>query len=58
MPVKVPVDQRLLADCTAKYLYPSADKLTVENAIDRLHATEDALALCNNQIQLIKDAQK
>lgn len=58
VPVKVPVDQRLLADCTPKYLYPQTDKLTVEQALDRLNATEAALAMCANQIELIKAAQK
>lgn len=56
--MKVPVDQRLLTDCTPKFLYPQTDKLTVEQVTERLHAVEDALAICENQIQLIKEAQK
>jgi hypothetical protein len=58
VPVKVPIDPRLLADCAAHYLFPQTDKLTVGQAADRLHATEDALALCANQIQLIKETQR
>lgn len=58
VPVVVPIDQRLLLACKARYSFPDADRLTVEAAADRLTAAEGALAICNNQIELIRAAQK
>lgn len=62
MPVEVPVPvlvrfpPELTRDCDPRYRYP-ADDLTVEAAIDRLEAVEIALAICRNQLELIRAAE-
>lgn len=58
VPVRVPIDAKLLAECQPRYLYPQTDKLTVEQVVDRLEAAEAANAICNNQMELIRAAQK
>lgn len=60
--VKVPVpvleklDSKLLVECVARYQY-SPFHLSVRAMRERLEAVEDALAMCANQIELIRAAQ-
>ena len=50
------MDEALLTPCFARGSY-SADKLMIGEMEDRLNAVEDALAICANQIELIRATQ-
>jgi hypothetical protein len=55
VPVLKPLPAELTKDCAPRYLYADND-LTVEAVIDRLTAVEIALAICRNQLELIRAA--
>jgi len=57
VPVVQKVDDRLTADCEPRTDVPYAGALTVKDVLDRLAATEDALATCRNQVAEIRAAQ-
>lgn len=61
VPVPVPVvqkvDERLTRDCEPKTDVPYAGALTVGDVLARLAATEDALAICRNQVAEIRGAK-
>lgn len=52
VPVLVPIPPEYLSPCYVHYLYPKVG-LPVRSLIERLAATEDALAVCSNQIENI-----
>ncbi len=52
-PVIQKVPSALTKDCQPRYLYPETD-ITVQAVLDRLEAVEIALAICRNQLELIK----
>lgn len=56
VPVVEKIDPSLTKDCDPKYRYP-AESMKVRHIKDRLEATEDALAICRNQLELIRAAQ-
>lgn len=58
IPVKVveKLDPKLIADCDPKQIYP-ATKLKFKDMKKRLDAVEDALAICRNQLELLRAAQ-
>lgn len=57
VPVVVPLKPELLRDCEPRYQYPAAD-LNVGAIVDRLESAEVALAICRNQIAVIRESQK
>lgn len=57
VPVVVALSPDLLRDCEPRYQYP-ASSLNVGAIVDRLDSAEVALAICRNQIALIREAQK
>lgn len=57
VPVEKAIDKDLLKPCVVQYQYPQTDKLIIDEALERLHAAEDALALCANQIEVIQAKQ-
>lgn len=56
VPVVKPLPAELIRDCAPRYLYP-ADDLTVRAIVDRLEAVEIAIAICRNQLELIRAEQ-
>lgn len=56
IPVVKPLPAEILRDCDPRYRYAS-DDMTVEAVIDRLEAVEVALAICRNQMELVRAAQ-
>lgn len=57
MPVVRPLPQELLRPCVPRYMYPDGD-LSIAAVIDRLEAVEMALAVCANQIEVIRSMQE
>lgn len=57
VPVIVPLDARLTRDCVAQYQYKDPTKLPIGELIYRLNDVEDALAICNSDKALIREAQ-
>lgn len=55
-PVVEKIDQALTKDCEPHYRYPKAS-LKIRDIKDRLAATEDALAICRNQLENIRAVQ-
>lgn len=55
-PVVEKIDPRLVKDCEPRYLYP-AGSMSIAAITDRAAAVEDALAICRNQLELIRAAQ-
>lgn len=55
VPILKPLPQELTKDCVPRYLYPA--DITIEAVLDRLEATEIALAICRNQLELIRAGQ-
>lgn len=62
VPVEIPVPvlkalpAEITKDCPPRYVYPAGD-LTIEALIDRALALEIALAICRNQLEIIRAAQ-
>lgn len=56
VPTVKPLPPELVKDCEPKYLYPVGD-ITIEGLLDRLEAVEIALAICRNQMELVRAAQ-
>lgn len=56
VPVVKKVDASLLKPCEVRYRY-RPDGMPVRDIWERLGAVEDALAICANQIELIRAAQ-
>lgn len=56
VPVVKPLPAELTRDCAPRYLYPAGD-LTVRAIVDRLEAVEIAIAICRNQLELIRAEQ-
>ncbi len=56
VPVVEKIDPSLTKDCEPKYRYP-ASSLKIRDIKDRLAATEDALAICRNQLENIRAGQ-
>lgn len=57
VPVFKSVPADLLTPCTARTAVPPTGPLTVAATLERLDAVEIALAMCANQIELIRDKQ-
>jgi hypothetical protein len=57
VPVLRPLPESLTRDCAPRTQIPYAGAVTVEDALERLAATEDALALCWGQITAIRAMQ-
>ena len=57
VPVVRPLPARLTADCEPRVRVPADGPLTVAAVLDRLAATEDALAVCRNQLGELRGAQ-
>lgn len=55
-PVVEKIDPALIKDCEPRYRYPVAS-MKVQHLKDRLEAAEDALAICRNQLELIRSGQ-
>jgi hypothetical protein len=59
VPVEIPVPvlrefpAEITADCVPRYLYPVGE-MTVGAVLDRLEAVEIALAVCRNQLEVIR----
>jgi hypothetical protein len=56
-PVLVALDSELTRDCEPRTGVPASGKLPIGDVLERLAAVEDALALCRNQLTLIRTAQ-
>lgn len=56
VPVVEKIDQSLTKDCEPKYRYPR-ESMKIKHMKDRAEAAEDALAICRNQLELIRAAQ-
>lgn len=58
MPVPVirPLPADITKDCEPRYTYPQ-DDITVESLADRAEALEIALAICRNQLEVIRALQ-
>lgn len=54
VPVIQPVPAELLKPCAPRTDVPYAGSLTIAQVLDRHAAVEDALAMCWNQIELIR----
>lgn len=57
VPVVQQVDPRLTADCEPKTDIPQTGKLTTKDAMERLAAVEDALAICRNDKARLRESQ-
>lgn len=55
VPVRVPVDPRLTADCAPRFDVPGAGPLTLFDVLSRLAAAEEALQQCRNQLNEIRN---
>lgn len=55
-PVYVPVPENLLKLCEPRYLYPQ-DSMPVAALEDKIEALEVAIAMCNNDKELIRSKQ-
>ena len=54
VPVRAPLDPRLLADCNPTVPLPETGPLTVGHALDRLAAVENAIFLCRTQLEKLR----
>lgn len=57
VPVVKPLPDRLVRDCAPRTGVPATGALTVGDALERLAAVEDAIAICRNQLGEIRAAQ-
>jgi hypothetical protein len=55
-PVVTHLPAVMTKDCAPQYRYP-ADDVTIAAVLDRLEAVEIALAICRNQLEVIRAAQ-
>lgn len=58
LPVPAKLDPMLTADCAPETVLPPSGSLPVSDALDRLAAVEDALALCRKQLAEIRSTQE
>ena len=58
VPVPLPIDPRLTADCTPVTDVPIEGALTIRDALERLEAVEFALDLCRHDKAEIRKAQE
>lgn len=56
VPVVEKIDQSLIKDCVPRYRYPP-ESMKIEHIKDRVEAVEDALAICRNQLELVRACQ-
>lgn len=56
VPVVEKIEESLTKDCEPKYRYP-VESMKVRHLKDRAEAAEDALAICRNQLELIRSGQ-
>jgi hypothetical protein len=56
VPVLKALPPALIKDCEPRYRYGASD-ITVEAVLDRLEAVEVALAICRNQLELVRSVQ-
>lgn len=54
LPVRTPLDSRLVADCEPRYDPPQTGPLPVDSALQRLAAVEDALEMCRQQLEALR----
>lgn len=54
LPVRTPPDPRLVADCEPRYDPPQTGPLPVASALERLAAVEDALEMCRQQLEALR----
>lgn len=54
LPVRTPIDPRLVADCEPRSDPPQTGPLPVRAALDRLAAVEDALEVCRLQLEALR----
>lgn len=54
LPVRAPIDPRLVTDCEPRYDLPPSGSLLVGDALKRLAAVEEALTLCRSRLEQLR----
>lgn len=57
LPVRAKIDPQLVADCEPRYDPPQAGPLPVDSALQRLAAVEDALEMCRQQLEALRQVK-